>query len=663
MSQAGQVIYTNGPVESLSGNTGGIVYPIGGNIKITGDSDIVVSNQTPGDPSSGELVISLSGAIPNSMVTNSGTASPALGVLNLLGATNISTSSTPNPDHSNSNTINIDLSNSITLPATTSDGLSGVINIGTSNPVMQAYGTDNIFLGGAGNLTLTVASATGNVGCGKNSLADISTGGLNVALGANSGHQLTTGENNTLISISAGAAYTTESNNVCIANTGTEGDSGIIRIGTFGGGAGEQSIAYIAGLVHATNGLTVDDGDFTVSNGSVSLNDPQYPIDINFNDGSVAHPSTIGGILGRLAFYGNDGTSSIQAATILSRVADYTSTGAVPGALEFWTYPTGSTGAKRLEILDTGNIIISDPDSGTALTVSGGGINVGGGLTASGDIVLDGVTYPSSVSKGDIIAATADDVLGVITGAATSGYILTANGAGTVPTFQAPPTSGIETLAGDSGTATGSTVTLAGGTNITTSATTATVTIDLDDSITLTGDVTALNVKTSTAANNLTMNGNTITSDGTAGANIDINLVAKGAGGLTFDGISTGYSDSQWHIRQSELQTTDATVTALVSIPLVEGEMITITSVINGFQSDFTDALGAQVFMTAYRPSGGNVTQIGEEVINLNTTSTANVTADVNVSTQSMVISVNGVASETWNWVSTHQYTFTRTNS
>lgn len=438
MSQAGQVIYTNGPVESLSGNTGGIVYPIGGNIKITGDGDIVVSNQTPGDPSSGELVISLSGAIPNSMVTNSGTASPYLGVLNLLGATNISTSSTPNPDHSNSNTINIDLNNSITLPATTSDGLSGVINIGTSNPVMQAYGTDNIFLGGAGNLTLTVASATGNVGCGKNSLADISTGGLNVALGANSGHQLTTGENNTLISTSAGAAYTTESNNVCIANTGTEGDSGVIRIGTFGGGAGEQNVAYIAGLVHATNGLTVDTGDFTVSNGSVSLNDPQYTIDINFNDGSVAHPSTIGGILGRLAFYGNDGTSSIQAATILCRVADYTATGAVPGALEFWTFPTESTGAKRLEILQDGNVIISSPDSGTALTISGGGINV------SGNIELAGITYPSSVDKGDIIAATADSTLGVITGATTAGYVLTANGAGTVPTFQAASGGGMQ---------------------------------------------------------------------------------------------------------------------------------------------------------------------------------------------------------------------------
>jgi hypothetical protein len=178
----------------------------------------------------------------------------------------------------------------------------------------------------------------------------------------------------------------------------------------------------------------------------------------------------------------------------------------------------------------------------------------------------------------------------------------------------------------------------------------------------LSGDVTALNLKTSTVANNLTLNGNTITSAGT-GADIDINLVAKGVGGLTFDGIATGYSDSQWHLRQSELQTINATPTALVTIPLVEGEMITINATINGFQNDFTDACGATCVMTCYRPTGGNVTQVGEEIINVNSTSTAVISADVSVGTQSMIIYATGVAAETWNWVSTHQYMFTKTNA
>ena len=271
-------------------------------------------------------------------------------------------------------------------------------------------------------------------------------------------------------------------------------------------------------------------------------------------------------------------------------------------------------------------------------------------------------TYPDTVAIGDVLVASAANTIGVVTGAATSGYVLMANGTGTAPTFQALPASGISTLAGDSGTATGSTVTIAGGTNITTSATSATVTVDLDNSITLSGDVTALNLKTSTAANNLTIHDNNITSDG-SGADIDINLIAKGVGGITFDGIATGYSDSQWHLRQSELQTTDATPTALVTIPLVEGEMITINATINGFQNDFTDACGATCVMTCYRPTGGNVTQVGEEIINVNSTSTAVISADVNVGTQSMVIYAAGVAAETWNWVSTHQYMFTKTNA
>lgn len=65
----------------------------------------------------------------------------------------------------------------------------------------------------------------------------------------------------------------------------------------------------------------------------------------------------------------------------------------------------------------------------------------------------------------------------VTTTVGTAGHVLTSNGAGSAPTFQALPSSGIQTLAGDSGTATGATVTIAGGTGITTSATSATVTI------------------------------------------------------------------------------------------------------------------------------------------------------------------------------------------
>ena len=71
MSQAGQIVFLVA-IESLTGNTGGYVEPNLGNINILGVGDVSVANPTPGDPSSGTLEISVSGAIPNTFTTNSG---------------------------------------------------------------------------------------------------------------------------------------------------------------------------------------------------------------------------------------------------------------------------------------------------------------------------------------------------------------------------------------------------------------------------------------------------------------------------------------------------------------------------------------------------------------------------------------------------------------
>lgn len=93
-------------------------------------------------------------------------------------------------------------------------------------------------------------------------------------------------------------------------------------------------------------------------------------------------------------------------------------------------------------------------------------------------------TYPATVAIGDVLVASAANVIGVVTGGTTAGHVLTANGAGSAPTFQAASGGGIGTLAGDSGTATGATVTIAGGTNLTSAAGTATLTLNLDAAIT-----------------------------------------------------------------------------------------------------------------------------------------------------------------------------------
>jgi hypothetical protein len=160
----------------------------------------------------------------------------------------------------------------------------------------------------------------------------------------------------------------------------------------------------------------------------------------------------------------------------------------------------GGTGASTLTIhgLLVGNATtaINAMAAGTA-----GQIVTSGG--ASADPVWTTATYPATVTKGDVLVASANNIVDVVAGATTSGYVLTANGAGTAPTFQAASGGGIGTLAGDSGTATGATVTIAGGTNITTTAGTATLTVNLDAALTGLTSVTGANgyeIRTGTTA-------------------------------------------------------------------------------------------------------------------------------------------------------------------
>lgn len=130
-----------------------------------------------------------------------------------------------------------------------------------------------------------------------------------------------------------------------------------------------------------------------------------------------------------------------------------------------------------------GQLLISDP-AGAKYLAPGNSGELLMSQGAGADPVWSTADFPATVAKGDILAATAANVVGVIpTAGATNGYVLTATGAGNVPTWQTNPADGIVTLAGDSGTATGSTVTIAGGTNLTTAAAAATVTINLDAAI------------------------------------------------------------------------------------------------------------------------------------------------------------------------------------
>lgn len=101
----------------------------------------------------------------------------------------------------------------------------------------------------------------------------------------------------------------------------------------------------------------------------------------------------------------------------------------------------------------------ANPHFGTAV--------VGGGGTGLTSTTAYAVLCGGTTSTGNLQS---------IASVGTSGQILTSNGASALPTFQNAPSSGITTIDGDSGSMTGSTVTISGGsTGLTTSASSATM--------------------------------------------------------------------------------------------------------------------------------------------------------------------------------------------
>jgi hypothetical protein len=189
-----------------------------------------------------------------------------------------------------------------------------------------------------------------------------------------------------------------------------------------------------------------------------------------------------------------------------------------------------------------------------------------GGLAGLAGQILQGgtkpafstATYPSTVAIGDVLIASADNTIGVVTGATTAGHVLMANGAGSAPSFQALPASGIVNLVGDdAGTATGTNVTVAGGTNIGTTGAGSTLTVNLDSTITLTG-VNATTFDTNVVAAGTTLSGTTWAADGTD-ANIGMTITPKGTGDLT---VSVG--DVAISAGNLNLPTTSSTVGQIV---------------------------------------------------------------------------------------------------
>jgi len=142
------------------------------------------------------------------------------------------------------------------------------------------------FVSHAGNTAVgyhslsTVTTGTQNTAVGAEALTACgSTSSANTVIGFQAGNALTSGNNNLFIGNQAGSALTSGSNNIDIGTVGSNGDNGVMRIGT----PGTHNFAVISGITGITNsGKAV----FCDSNGGLGTNVSNNNISIGQNAGN-----------------------------------------------------------------------------------------------------------------------------------------------------------------------------------------------------------------------------------------------------------------------------------------------------------------------------------------------------------------------------------------
>lgn len=260
------------------------------------------------------------GTVAFEFIEDAGSATPAGGILNILGGSNINTSGA-------GSTVTINLNNDVTIsgtyttttgniviPNTNGAGTQGVI-IQDGDSVLHNFGDfllagANIFVGrNAGNFTNTSNymvgigdragnSITGATTCtlvGGAAGESITSGSNNLALGFAALTNLVTGARNIALGSNVGSNYTTnESDNIIIRNAGVALETNTMRLGTSGTGVNQVNASYLAGIYGRTYGATsgvmiIDNGDKVGSsngtNGQLLIGGGTGPVWANLTSG------------------------------------------------------------------------------------------------------------------------------------------------------------------------------------------------------------------------------------------------------------------------------------------------------------------------------------------------------------------------------------------
>jgi hypothetical protein len=420
------------------------------------------------------LVPGAPGAIPTTFRTTAGDAIPALNILTMTNGANITLSGAGSAI---TTALNADISitsatatNFYTSPLTTGSTLSAATWTGDGTDVnismtITPKGTGNLTVTTgdvnvpSGNLLLPLSNSAGTLGVIKfGTDPALSIPDTNLYVGAGAGRPGLTGAtkiHNVYVGEYAGHWY-------LLPNGGSGGQADNVAIGYYAMGSGDatwndnetKSVAIGAYAMQYAGGNEQDN----VAIGYRAGRDLHFNSNSNtligsncaYDTGDQTVGNTVVGANNATAWTTGEkyniilGTSILGTAGESNKLRIGNATGTGNGELDA-AYICGIYGATcgvtaGVTLTDSVNKLSSL--SGTAGQVLQGGTKP----------AFSTATYPSTVAKGDVLVASANNIVGVINDVTNAGYVLTANAAA-APTFQALPAgatyaSDAETLAG-----------------------------------------------------------------------------------------------------------------------------------------------------------------------------------------------------------------------
>ena len=226
-----------------------------------------------------------------------------------------------------------------------------------------------------------------------------------------------------------------------VASLAAIGLNGQTLMGNTGANPGWTSSPQFGGSVTALYDISTTAGNLVTLQGNIrAVNSALSAASsiLVFEKSRGAAVLTTGDVLGQVRFTGYDGTHLIPAAKIVSTSSGTIAAGRVAGNLEFYTHPDAAIALPsepllRLTINSAGNITVANPDAGTALTITNGGLTVSAGTTTLTALASTAATGVLTVSDTGVLAEVETGAAGtILVGTAGSPKFLAAGNAGQI---------------------------------------------------------------------------------------------------------------------------------------------------------------------------------------------------------------------------------------